>query len=129
MGYRLTRQRKAILEVLSGTSMHLTAEEVCVLVRAKCPGTNLATVYRNLGLMADEGLVGKVNLGEGRSRFEANADHHHHLVCLACGRVEEMEECPVRLDETAFARSRFRLVRHRFEAFGYCADCSGGNAG
>ncbi|NPV69186.1 MAG: transcriptional repressor [Firmicutes bacterium] len=123
MGYKLTRQRRAILEVLVGTSKHLTAEQVYQRVRKRCEGTNLATVYRNLGLMAGEGLIGKVEVCGEPTRFEANASHHHHLICLGCGRVEEIAGCPVHLDEQALASVRFRLVSHRFEAFGYCAGC------
>ncbi|MGE5485933.1 MAG: Fur family transcriptional regulator [Ignavibacteriales bacterium] len=127
MGYRLTRQRAAILEVLSRTSRHLTAEQVYQRVRRKCPNTNLATVYRNLGLMAQEGIISKVNFGDERSRFEANREHHHHLVCLKCGKVRDMSECPVHIEEQFLEAAGFRLVHHQFEAFGYCEDCSGGS--
>lgn len=129
MGYRMTRQRAAILEVLSGTPGHLTADQVYQRVRRKCPGTNLTTVYRNLALMTQEGLIGKVNFGDDRSRFESNRGHHHHLVCLKCGRVLEISECPVHLEERLLKAVGFNLIRHQFEAFGYCEDCGGGSAG
>ncbi len=128
MGYRLTRQRVAILEVLSKTSSHLTAEQVYRRVRKKVPNTNLATVYRNLGLMAEEGIIGKADFGEERTRFEANPMHHHHLVCLGCGKVQEISDCPVHIEEQFLKEAGFRLVHHQFEAFGYCQRCSGGIA-
>ncbi|MGI9952831.1 Fur family transcriptional regulator [Moorellaceae bacterium AZ2] len=124
-GYRLTRQRAAILEVLAGTGEHLTAEEVHRRVRFLCPDLNLATVYRNLNLMARQKIIGKVDFGDGRARFEARADHHHHLFCLKCGRVIEIPDCPVSLDEVVAREHSFRVTGHQFEAYGYCADCEG----
>ncbi|HBT47111.1 MAG TPA: transcriptional repressor [Peptococcaceae bacterium] len=122
-GYRLTRQRAAILEVLAGTREHLTAEEVHRRVRFLCPELNLTTVYRNLNLMARQKIIGRVDFGDGRARFEARSDHHHHLFCLGCGRVIEIPACPVSIDEVFVRQHSFRITEHQFEAYGYCADC------
>jgi Fur family ferric uptake transcriptional regulator len=122
-GYKLTRQRKAILAALATTGEHLTAEEVHQRVQMTCPELNLATVYRNLNLLADLKLIGRVDFGDGRARFEARAEHHHHLFCLRCGRVIELSSCPVQLDESLARKHRFLVTGHQFEAYGYCLDC------
>ncbi|MCG0278180.1 MAG: transcriptional repressor [Thermanaeromonas sp.] len=122
-GYRLTRQREAIIEVLAGTGEHLTAEEVHQRVQSICPELNLATVYRNLNLLAEQKIIGKVDFGDGPARFEARSEHHHHLYCLRCGRVVDLLHCPVHLDEKISETYRFRVTGHQFEAYGYCMGC------
>ncbi|NLW07710.1 MAG: transcriptional repressor [Clostridia bacterium] len=122
-GYKLTRQRKAILNVLTGNGQHLTAEEVHQQVQSQCPAVNLVTVYRNLNLMAELGVIGRVDFGDGRARFEARAEHHHHLLCLKCGRVVELNICPLDYVTEPVTEHRFRVIGHRFKVFGYCAEC------
>lgn len=122
-GYKLTRQRKAILKVLSGGGQHLTAEEIHQQVQLQCPDLNLVTVYRNLNLLAGMGVIGRVDFGDGRARFEARADIHHHLFCLRCGRVVEISSCPACTDTSLEGRHQFRVTGHRFEVYGYCIQC------
>lgn len=122
-GYKLTRQRKVILDVLSASREHLTAEEIHRQVQSRCPDLNLVTVYRNLNLLAGLEIIGRVDFGDGRARFEARADHHHHLFCLKCGRVIEIATCPACADASLASNHQFRVTGHRFEVYGYCADC------
>ena len=91
-GYRMTVPRQSILDVLSKTSKHLSAEDVYMAVHKIYPNVGLTTVYRTLELLVQMGLVFKFDFGDKRARYELTegpkgARHHHHLICTACGRV------------------------------------------
>ena len=91
-GLRITEPRKAILDVLSNTADHLSAEEIFGKVHQIYPNTGLTTVYRNLDLLEEMGIIAKFHFGDGRSRYELvqspqKPGHHHHLVCTECKRV------------------------------------------
>lgn len=88
-GYRLTRPRQLVWEVLRDAGGHLTAEEIADRVEEVSPGVNLASVYRSLSLLSELDLVREARLGEGgAARWElAHPDEHFHLVCERCGEV------------------------------------------
>src|SRR5215510_2510416 len=88
-GFRLTAPRHAVLEVVRGIKTHPTAEEVHRLVIRRAPGVSLGTVYRNLRLLVEAGLLGE--LPGPRARFDANTRAHHHFTCLLCGRIADVE--------------------------------------
>src|SRR5215831_3941106 len=88
-GFRLTTPRQAVLEVVRSIKAHPTAEEVYRLVIRRAPGVSLGTVYRNLRLLVDAGLLGE--LPGPRARFDANTRAHHHFTCLRCGRIADVE--------------------------------------
>lgn len=87
---RVTPQRKAILRVLRQAREHLTADEVYAAVRAVVPRISLGTVYRNLEILATEGLIQKIVTGSGPMRFDGNPDRHVHLRCERCGKLEDI---------------------------------------
>ena len=87
-GFRLTAPRHALLEVVRGIKTHATAEEVHRLVIRRAPRVRLGTVYRNLRLLVDAGLLGE--LPGPRARFDANTRAHHHFTCLRCGRIADV---------------------------------------
>jgi Fur family ferric uptake transcriptional regulator len=87
-GYRITPQREMIVEALARSSHHMTAEEIFDRVQSKTQASNIATVYRTLDLLVEEGLACRNNLGGGRVSY-ATTEHgpHIHLVCRHCGCV------------------------------------------
>jgi len=96
-GLKLTTQRQAVLDVIiEHEGEHLSSEEIFELVRKNYPDIGLATVYRTLTLLDSMDLVYKLDLDDGCNRYELNKkneDHrHHHLICMSCGSVEEVEE-------------------------------------
>lgn len=121
-GYKLTKQRRAILEVLSHTG-HLTVEEIYNRVRIYCPEMNLVTVYRNLNLLAELKMISRIDFCDGRARFEAGSEHHHHFFCLKCGRVVDILNCPVVIEDRLMDIHKFRVTNHQFEIYGYCVGC------
>ena len=82
---RLTTQRQIILEELAKVKTHPTASELYDMVRKRLSRIGLGTVYRNLELMADSGMILKIEVGGTQKRFDATTDDHYHIRCSACG--------------------------------------------
>lgn len=125
-GYRITRQREAILRILLDHSdEHLTAENVYEMVKTEDPSIGLATVYRTLELLKDEEIINQLDFAEGCARYEYHDQpHHHHLVCMKCGRVVEFSDELLEQVEKAIAKEYgFEIVGHRLKFYGYCSEC------
>jgi Fur family ferric uptake transcriptional regulator len=91
-GYKMTPQRRLIVEYLHDNSSHLTAEELIKFLETRAPGINKSTVYRTLDLLEESGCVVKSEL-DGRFIYHhAEEGHHHHLVCRECGRTINCNE-------------------------------------
>ncbi|KZE38103.1 Fur family transcriptional regulator [Bhargavaea cecembensis] len=131
--YKLTPQREATVSVLlEHEEDHLSAEDVYLLVKDKSPEIGLATVYRTLELLTELKVVDKINFGDGVSRFdlrqEGAAHFHHHLVCIECGAVDEIQEDLLGdVEQIVEDRWNFRIKDHRLTFHGICSRCSEGN--
>ncbi|HHU48179.1 MAG: Fur family transcriptional regulator [Caldicoprobacterales bacterium] len=122
-GYKITRQRESILAVLSEEGHQLlSAREIFKKVLKNGGCTNFSTVYRNLELLMQEGIVRKVELNRDAACYELSncEEHHHHLVCTKCGNIQVTSYCP--LDELQ-DEDGFVPTEHHFEIYGYCKDC------
>lgn len=125
-GYKLTNQRKAIIEVLvEHKGKFLTAEEIYTKSKKIYPQTNFSTVYRNLEIMESTYIIHKTNISDGASIYElSNTDeHHHHVICKSCGKTEEIDFCPLKDIFSKVNSKSFRLTDHRFELYGFCNEC------
>lgn len=129
-GYFWTRSRLAVLTILTTRPSPLRAVEIHRAIEN--PGVNLSSVYRTLRLFEDLRVVSRVELGEGAARYELAdhyRDHHHHLVCDACGRIEDVAACPVEevgLTRQIRRRTGFAVRSHVLELFGLCRRCRRG---
>lgn len=127
--YKLTPQREAtVLVLLEHEADHLSAEDVFLLVKEKSPEIGLATVYRTLELLTDLKVVDKINFGDGVSRFDLRkegADHfHHHLICIECGKVEEIQEDLLgEVEKIVESRWDFAIKDHWLTFHGVCRTC------
>ncbi|WP_062104754.1 ferric iron uptake transcriptional regulator [Bacillus niameyensis] len=127
--YKLTPQREATVRVLlEHEEDHLSAEDVYLLVKEKSPEIGLATVYRTLELLTELKVVDKINFGDGVSRYdlrqEGAAHFHHHLVCLECGAVDEIQDDLLEDVEKIVERDwRFKIKDHRLIFHGVCWRC------
>jgi len=122
--FRITRQRQVILEELRKVTTHPTADEVCQLVRRRLPRISLGTVYRNLEMLADCGLVQKLELAGAQRRFDGNVENHYHVRCNGCTRVEDLPVKPLPISESELRGiTNFEITGHRVEFFGWCPDC------
>ena len=122
---RLTTQRQIILEELKKVTSHPTASEVYDMVRKRLPRIGLGTVYRNLELMAESGIILKIEVGGTQKRFDATTTPHHHIRCTECGRVDDIN-IPVQDDINLLAAhaSQYQVFGHHIEFTGICHDCS-----
>lgn len=127
--YKLTTQRQTILQAfVDADDNHLSAEDVYVLVKKMAPDIGLATIYRTLDLFTELDLLKKLDFGDGRNRYELSDDSlahfHHHLICLKCGVVKEVEDDMLETLETIIAKKlNFHTVDHQLKIYGYCGDC------
>ena len=134
-GYRLTIPREAILQVLSQSNEHLSAEDIYLKVHKEYSNIGLTTVYRTLELLVQLGLIFKFDFGDGRARYELSEGpkgmrHHHHLVCTECGRVVDytdfIDEEVELLNQTEKGLSKkynFKITNHLFQFYGICDKC------
>lgn len=126
-GLRLTGPRRAVIHALEEGGCLQSVEETHARARRLHHGVGLVTVYRVLELLRDRGLVHEVHLGDGRARYEltdAGPRHHHHLICLSCGRVETLRRCLIASVPLSAAEG-FRVTGHRLDLYGYCRACGG----
>jgi Fur family transcriptional regulator, ferric uptake regulator len=121
---RITRQHQAILDVIVNARRPLLAQEVQTLASKVVPRLSLATVYRNIKAMQDEGDIRAVVLPGQNPRYEvATRSHHHHFQCRRCEKVFDLESCPGNLDR--LAPSGFKVEDHEIILYGSCGDCAG----
>lgn len=125
MGLKVTNQRLAILQSMSGGRAHVTAQEVFETVNAVYPEIGFATVYRFLRKMAEMNLVTEVRMGGLPARYELTPRRHHdHLTCTGCGQIVEFECPPIEsLQEKVAKDHNFRLTHHVLELYGLCSSC------
>jgi Fur family ferric uptake transcriptional regulator len=124
-GLKNTRQRELIVDQFAQSEGHVSVEDLLNRVRGVDASVGYATVYRTLRLLVDAGLASVRQFGEGFRRFEPFDDgHHDHLICEACGRIEEFHDRVIEQRQAEVARMRgYRLTRHRHELFGICREC------
>ncbi len=130
--YKLTPQREATVRVLlENEEDHLSAEDVYLLVKDKAPEIGLATVYRTLELLTELKVVDKINFGDGVSRYDLRQEgavhFHHHLVCIECGAVDEIQEDLLGdVEKVVEDRWTFKIKDHRLTFHGICHRCQSG---
>jgi Fur family ferric uptake transcriptional regulator len=129
MGYRMTRQRHAVLSVIADNAgRHLNSQDVYRLVKERCPEVGIATVYRTLALLAEQGFLTATQFGDGAVRYEildpSEEHRHHHLICLGCGSIEGFaEDLMWEVEERIRQAEGFFITDHQVKFFGYCRKC------
>jgi Fur family ferric uptake transcriptional regulator len=125
-GYRITNQRMAVLNaIIQAENKHLNASEIHALVKKQYPGFGLATVYKNLRVLEQEGLVNKLDLSDNTRHYEINlSEPHCHLLCLKCGHIEELGDAFYKsLYDLLWHESRFTIEKRSLVFYGYCSTC------
>lgn len=122
-GLRATPQRIHILRLLGLQKHPCSVEHLVAAGRGLFDAT---TAYRTLEVLQENGLVRKLEIGQDRSLFELANDHHHHAVCVSCGRISDISMCvSPALDEKVRRASGFKKISsHSLEFFGLCATCA-----
>ncbi len=129
LGYKLTPQRRAVLDVLlKNRNYPLTPESVYKKVRRTHPEVGLTTVYRSLKLFKEIKIANHVHFHKGTDRYELGHQmHHHYLVCLNCGKIEKREICLFeKMQEELKKMTDFSITEHCLTFFGYCKKCQEG---
>ena len=128
-GYKFTSQRQHVFEVVvENDGKHLNSQEIYELVREKYPEIGVATVYRTLALLEEMKLIYGVDFEDGYRRYEVvknELEHrHHHLICLECGSIEEVEDDLLgAIEEDILRKNKFKVVNHKVKFYGYCEEC------
>ena len=124
-GYKLTRQRKAVVEVVAHTRTRLSAAEVYARAQHGCPDLGLTTVYRTLEILEQLGVIRRVHLDDGCEGFAvAAAEHGHHLICSCCQETIEFEDCNMNaLLQRVAEQTGFTIQQHWLELVGLCPEC------
>src|SRR5882762_4205049 len=120
----LTRQRKAVLDVVRAGDTHPTAAEVFEAARKTMPGISFATVYNSLRFLKEAGLVREVAFGNGASRYDRETERHDHAICSACGTLVDFDlPGTVGLIRSAARASRFKAESVHLTLVGLCPSC------
>lgn len=125
-GYKITEQRKTILQVLaSNTNNLISVENILSKSKEIYNKTNMSTVYRNLEVLEKLNLVYKVITENGTTLYKliCSDKHHHHIICKKCGKTEVIDFCPINTFKKLSKDRNFNLTDHKLELYGYCMDC------
>lgn len=124
-GHKLTPQRLAIVRILSVSDGHPSVEKIFEQLQHDYPTMSLATVYRNVMLIKSLGEVLELGFTDGSNRYDGNNPYPHpHVVCLQCKKiVDPALESLTDMSNEVEAETGFRIVNHRLDFFGVCADC------
>lgn len=128
---RYPQSRKAVVSVLDAEAHPLTVAELEEKLGSKVP---VSTIYRNLAILEEAKVINRLTSADGNGRFElaeeVSGDHHHHLVCMKCGKVFDFEVTPS-LEESLLSSTKsvtklhgFNVVWHQIDLHGYCVECA-----
>ncbi len=130
---RWTVPRQAILDVFMQNKGHLTADEVFMHLKNSNPGIGMATVYRNLEFLCQQGLLNRFQFNADRAHYELNDDerpHHHHIICRECGKVIDYSHFVERelrlmkdLEKELSQKHDFDIETHDLSFVGLCKKC------
>lgn len=126
-GHRMTAARTAIVDIVLSAGTPLSAQDVSAALAKRAVSANVTTVYRELEFLRERGICAPVTLADGVQRYESAAlGHHHHLVCVGCNAIKDVELPHEELHaaEKRIERSHgFTIVRHALEFYGRCGKC------
>ena len=125
-GLKITPQRITVLEEIIKDKGHRESEDIYLAIKRRKTNVSQATVYRTLDILVQNKFIGKLNLGDGRARYESKIDriHHDHLICIRCRKIIEfMDQDIENLQEKIAKKYKFSLQRHVHQLFGICEKC------
>lgn len=128
-GYKYTGKREQMVRLFAGEKRYLSAREVMEKMQVQYKQLSIDTIYRNLSLFRDLGILEETELnGEKLFRFQCSGEgHHHHMICTACGKTKKIDLCP--MNGVLGTPEGFMITGHKFEIYGYCLECHPDEAG
>jgi len=124
MQLRMTNQREIILRELKKSKRHLAADELYDIVKKVMPRISLATVYRNLEILSEAGMIGKLEISGRQKRFDFDVSDHDHIYCVVCHRVDNLNIDRKGVDsEQLGIEVGYTITGYRVEIMGICPEC------
>lgn len=122
---KITEERRAIISVLQETKLPLAPADLFLRIKPSLPKANLTTVYRNLEMLEGLGLVKRLGFNKNYFSYELtdNREHHHHIVCQSCGKVDDLENISEKFVSEIARQTNFKIKDHNLEFFGQCKEC------
>jgi Fur family peroxide stress response transcriptional regulator len=123
-GIAVTHQRQILYEVMLSVGGHPSPEEVYARVRERIPTISLATVYKNIHLFVESGVLREVSMHHGSVRVEMSGEQHHHVVCSRCKSITDIDESELGLmPQRERLAGGFLVERYAIDVIGLCANC------
>ncbi|MFD2129767.1 Fur family transcriptional regulator [Pseudogracilibacillus auburnensis] len=121
-GFKMTKRREDILAFFAKEDKYQTAKDLYEYMETTYPGISFDTVYRNLHLYHDLGILESTDLNaEKHFRMNCGDHHHHHFICNICGKTKKINLCP--MDEVEKLLTKYMIDGHKFEVYGLCPTC------
>ena len=126
-GVRITPQRHAILEYLISSESHPTADDIYKALEGNFPNMSVATVYNNLRVFRNAGLIKELTFGDASSRFDFVTHDHYHIICDECGTIVDFHHPGLEeVEHLASHVTGLKVNSHRLEVYGVCPTCASG---
>jgi len=122
---RMTKQKQVILEELKKIYFHPSAEELYKIVKKRIDNISLSTIYRNLEVLSQSGLVKPITFSNDEGRFDGHMHEHYHIKCMVCGKIDDMALMIPDKHSEFFTKSSplYKLTAMKIEFYGICPDC------
>lgn len=116
----MTKQRKLVYDIIQ-QNPHITAEEVFLLAKEIMPNIAMGTVYRNLGIMAEQGEILRIAIPEAPDRYDKTVKYHNHAICVGCGKMIDVPEIGI----NNILKSKFnkQIISYNLQVYYRCEDC------
>lgn len=121
---KYSKQRQEILQTVIDNRIHPTADTVYALMRQKMPDISLGTVYRNLNLLSQNGVIRKIPVPNGSDRFDSRLSPHEHMICTECGEVFDFDaDIGKTIRDIAEEKLDFTVLSCSLTVYGICKNC------
>lgn len=122
-GWRITDQRRTLAQIFTDNAGYLSPKDVYDQLSVKYPSVSFDTVYRNLRMLSEMGVLEQFYFMEGGLKFKGSCldHHHHHLICVNCEKTLTFEYCP--MEQQMILPGKYKILNHRFEVYGICEEC------
>jgi len=121
---KITEQRLAVLQIISQYLKPLSIQDIFDKIDKKNLNVDKVTIYRIIDKFLEKQIVRQIDFHDNKIRYELNNDHHHHLVCKICGKIQPIHEACLSIDTDKILKDYdFSVEDHSLEFFGRCKDC------